>query len=350
MTPPKHRILVTGSAGYIGSHAAMRLIEDGHHVVGLDDLSRGNRGASDVLTTIAKASAGSYSFVEGSIGDTALVESMLREHRIELVMHFAALAYVGESVTEPLRYYQVNVGGATSLLQAIAAAGVERLVFSSTCATYGEPTSDRIPIDETCPQDPINPYGRTKLMVERILHDHTEACRRNGVPFSYAALRYFNVAGSDPQARIGEDHRPETHLIPICLEVAAGKREKLVIFGDDYATPDGTCIRDYVHVVDLVDAHVAAMSMLEGNKEHHFNVGIGSGVSVREILDACEEITQRPIAAEIGPRREGDPPELYSKPDRIRNALGWEAQRCDVREAIADAWRWMSAHPNGYRR
>ena len=185
-------------------------------------------------------------------------------------------------------------------------------------------------------------------MVEHILRDHAQACRNTSRPFSYAALRYFNVAGSDPQGRIGEDHRPETHLIPICLEVAAGKREQLVIYGDNYPTPDGTCIRDYVHVVDLVDAHVAVMNTLEGDLEHHFNVGIGTGVSVKEILQTCQDVTGQAIASSIGPRREGDPPVLFANSGQIYEAIGWKAQRTSVQEAIEDAWRWMQAHPEGY--
>ena len=342
---------MTGCAGYIGSHAVLRLVEDGHAVIGVDDLSRGNLGACHALESVAaKSDHGSFTFVEGSISDTPLLTSILREHSVELVMHFAALAYVGESVTEPLRYYRVNVGGATSLLEAVDAAGVEKFVFSSTCATYGEPPAEHIPINETCSQQPINPYGQSKLMVEHVLRDYADACRCADRPFSYAALRYFNVAGSDPLARIGEDHRPETHLIPICLEVAAGSRDQLVIYGDDYATSDGTCIRDYVHVVDLIDAHVAVMNTLHGDRSCHFNVGIGNGVSVKEILEACKEVTGRPIASSIGPRREGDPPELFANAGKIHNALGWQASRTDVRTAIEDAWRWMQANPKGYPR
>ena len=321
----------------------MRLAEDGFTVIGLDDLSRGHRGTAERISA-----SGDYTLVEGSIADTRFVEELLREHDIDLVMHFAALAYVGESVSEPLKYYRVNVGGAASLIEAVSRVGVQRFVFSSTCATYGEPGREFIPISEDCRQEPINPYGRSKLMVEHILRDYAEACTRSGKPFSYAALRYFNVAGSDPAGRIGEDHRPETHLIPICLEVAAGKREKLMIHGDDYDTPDGTCIRDYVHVVDLVDAHVNVMHTLEGNHQHHFNVGIGNGVSVSEILEACREVTGKPIPAESGPRREGDPPKLYANATSIQKELGWSAQRPDVRTAIEDAWKWMQSNPNGY--
>ena len=344
------RILVTGSAGYIGSHAALRLVEDGCEVVGLDDFTRGNRGAVDAINRVAEGAEGSYTFVEGSIGDRDRVESLLREHRIELVMHFAALAYVGESVHEPLRYYDINTGGAISLLRAVEAAGVNRFVFSSTCASYGEPPADRIPIREDCPQDPINPYGRSKLFIEHALRDFAATCHANDRPFAYAALRYFNVAGSDSKARIGEDHRPETHLVPICLEVAAGKRDKLVIHGDDYPTPDGTCIRDYVHVVDLIDAHVHVMRALSDGEVRKYNIGIGKGTSVLEILEACREVTGHPIPAEIGPRREGDPPELYADASRIANEIGWSADRPDVRTAVEDAWRWMQNNPDGYPR
>lgn len=344
------RILVTGSAGYIGSHAVIRLLEDGCHVVGLDDFTRGNPGAVEAVSRFAEGSEGSYTFVEGSIGDQPLVESLLRDHKIDLVMHFAALAYVGESVHEPLRYYDTNTGGAISLLRAVDAAGVNRFVFSSTCATYGEPPADRIPIREDCPQSPINPYGRSKLFIEHALRDYKAACNANDRPFAYAALRYFNVVGSDPKVRVGEDHRPETHLVPICLEVAAGKRKELVVHGDDYPTPDGTCLRDYVHVVDLADAHVHVMRALVDGDERHYNIGIGQGTSVLQILEACREVTGHEIPARMGPRREGDPPELYANPSRIKDELGWTASRTDVRTAVEDAWRWMQANPDGYPR
>jgi UDP-glucose 4-epimerase len=342
------RILVTGAAGYIGSHAALRLVEGGHHVVAWDDLSRGHRGAIDAVASAADELPGSFEFVTGSISDRTTLATTLRERAIDVVMHFAAFAYVGESVDEPLRYYDNNTGGACRLLQAMNDADVETLVFSSTCATYGEPTADRIPIAESCPQSPINPYGRSKLMVEHMLADHAEACRRQGRPFAYAALRYFNVAGSDPEGRVGEDHRPETHLIPICLEVAAGRRDVVTIFGEDYDTPDGTCIRDYVHVVDLVDAHLAVMSVLAPGDERRYNVGIGHGWSVRDVLDACRRITGHPIPERSGPRRAGDPPRLFADATRIREELGWTPGVTDLDETVATAWRWMQANPRGY--
>lgn len=342
------RILVTGAAGYIGSHAALRLTDAGHHVVGWDDLSRGHRSAIDAITTAADTATGTFDFVEGSISDRAALATTLRDHAIEVVMHFAAFAYVGESVDQPLRYYDNNTGGACRLLQAVDDAEVGTLVFSSTCATYGEPPADRIPIAEDCPQSPINPYGQSKLMVERMLEDHAEACRRADRPFAYAALRYFNVAGSDPAGRLGEDHRPETHLIPICLEVAAGRRASLSIFGDDYETPDGTCIRDYVHVVDLVDAHLAVMTALEPGDRRRYNVGIGHGWSVREVLESCRRVTGHEIPAAIAPRRAGDPPRLFADATRIRQELGWTPRFTDLDETVATAWRWMQAHPRGY--
>jgi UDP-glucose 4-epimerase len=350
MTTPTdhHRVLVTGAAGYIGSHAALRLVEAGHHVVAWDDLSRGHRGAIDAIARVAESLPGSFEFAEGSISDRVALAATLRDRAIDVVMHFAAFAYVGESVDEPLRYYDNNTGGACRLLQAMDDAGVPTIVFSSTCATYGEPPADRIPIAETCPQSPINPYGRSKLMVEHMLADHAEACRRQGRPFAYAALRYFNVAGSDPAGRVGEDHRPETHLIPICLEVAAGRREALTIFGEDYDTPDGTCIRDYVHVVDLVDAHLAVMSVLAPGDERRYNVGIGHGWSVQDVLEACRRITGHPIPARIGPRRAGDPPRLFADAGRIREELGWTPRFTDLDETVATAWRWMQANPSGY--
>jgi UDP-glucose 4-epimerase len=347
-TSNQRRILVTGAAGYIGSHAALRLAEAGHHVVAWDDLSRGHRGAIEAILRAAEDLPGSVTFVEGSISDRSALATTLRESMIDMVMHFAAFAYVGESVDDPLRYYDNNTGGACRLLQAMDDANVTSIVFSSTCATYGEPPADRIPIAEDCPQSPINPYGRSKLMVERMLEDHAEACRRNGRPFAYAALRYFNVAGSDPAGRLGEDHRPETHLIPICLEVAAGRRTSLTIFGEDYATPDGTCIRDYVHVIDLVDAHLAVMAALKPGDERRYNVGIGHGWSVREVLDACRRVTGRQISATIGPRRSGDPPTLFADARRIREDLGWTPQFTDLDATVATAWRWMEAHPRGY--
>jgi len=270
-------------------------------------------------------------------------------------MHFAALAYVGESVDDPLRYYRNNTSAALTLLQACAEHGVERFVFSSTCATYGEPPAEEIPIRETCRQQPINPYGRSKLMVEHMLFDYVEACRRanegKGRPFAFAALRYFNVAGSDRSGVIGEDHRPETHLIPIVLQVALGERESVTIFGTDYPTPDGTCIRDYIHVEDLVDAHVHVLQALDPNafEARTYNLGIGRGYSVREVIDACRRVTGKDIPVRHGTRRAGDPPTLYADPGKIRRELQWSAQITDLDEIIASAWAWMQAHPRGYQ-
>jgi UDP-glucose-4-epimerase GalE len=276
------------------------------------------------------------------------LSGLMRSHGIDTVMHFAALAYVGESVTEPLRYYRNNLAGALSLIEASSEAGIERFVFSSTCATYGEPSSDQIPIAESCPQEPVNPYGRSKLMVERILADHAHESKVSGRTFSFAALRYFNVAGSDPEGRIGEDHRPETHLLPICLDVALGKREAITIFGTDYATPDGTCIRDYVHVTDLVETHVTVMNALENGDERRYNIGIGRGYSVRECVEACRRVTGHVIPEVEGERRPGDPPELTSNADHIRDELGITPKFTELDEIIETAWRWYQQHPNGY--
>ncbi|MFQ5845948.1 MAG: UDP-glucose 4-epimerase GalE, partial [Planctomycetota bacterium] len=276
-------VLVTGGAGYIGSHAALRLLEAGHEVTVVDDLSRGRRGAVEAL-----AAAGELCVVEADFGDRARLEPVLRRRDIELVMHFAALAYVGESVEQPLRYYRNNLANAVALLEAMEACGVERLVFSSTCATYGEPGPEHIPITESCPQDPVTPYGRTKLAVEQLLFDHLRA---RGRSFAFASLRYFNVAGCEAAGRLGEDHDPETHLIPICLEAALGRRGGVTIFGTDYGTPDGTCIRDYVHVDDLVEAHLVAMTALQPGEALAYNVGIGRGASVREVIEAARRVT-----------------------------------------------------------
>lgn len=341
-------ILVTGGAGYIGSHAVQRLVRDGRRVVVIDNLVRGHREAIDA---IQREAGGRLTFIEGDVGDRALAEQALREHGAARVMHFAALAYVGESVDDPLRYYRANTSAALTLLEACAATGVERFVFSSTCATYGEPAAEAIPIRETCEQRPISPYGRSKLMVERMLFDYAEACRRGGRPFAFAALRYFNVAGSDRKGVIGEDHRPETHLIPIVLQAALGQREDVTLFGTDYPTPDGTCIRDYIHVEDLIDAHVRVMEALDPNagEARTYNLGIGRGYSVREVIDACRRVTGTDIRVRTGPRRAGDPPKLFADPAKIAGELGWSARMTDLDETIASAWGWMREHPEGYR-
>jgi UDP-glucose 4-epimerase len=338
-------VLVTGGAGYIGSHAALRLMEDGHAVTVVDDLSRGNRGAIDALQAI-----GSIDFVQGDFGDRTLIDPLLKRRRIEAVMHFAALTYVGESVEQPLRYYRNNAASALALLEAVDAAVVKRFVFSSTAATYGEPPPELIPIREDCPQRPINPYGASKLMVERMLFDYAQMKARTSAEFVFAALRYFNVAGNDERCRIGEDHDPETHLIPICLDVALGKRPAITIFGTDYPTPDGTCIRDYVHVTDLIDAHVAVMHALEAKRgeARTYNIGIGRGYSVREVIEACRRVTGIKFKEIEGKRREGDPPALYADPAKIHGELKWTARHTDLDEIIESAWRWKQANPGGY--
>jgi UDP-glucose 4-epimerase len=337
------RVLVTGGAGYIGSHAALRLLEDGHAVTIVDDLSRGHRAAVEILRPF-----GDLQFIECDHGDRPRVAALLRERDIELVMHFGAKAYVGESVEMPLVYYRNNAAGALSLIEAIDEAGVRRLVFSSTCAVYGEPDERMIPIPETCPRHPVNPYGRSKLHVEHMLEDYALLKRDRGEDFAYAALRYFNVAGSDPDGRIGEDHRPETHLIPICLEAALDQREAVTIFGTDYDTPDGTCIRDYVHADDLIEAHVAAMHALEPGDARTCNVGIGRGHSVREVIDACRRVTGVEFPVAEGARRSGDPPMLFADPTKIATELEWRARYAELEPMIETAWRWRKANPDGY--
>jgi UDP-glucose 4-epimerase len=336
-------ILVTGGAGFIGSHAALRLLDDGHRVTVIDNLVRGHREAA---TALERQAPDRFRFVECDLLDTDRLTEALRG--CDLVMHFAALAYVGESVDEPLRYYRNNTGGTISLLDAMDRSRVSRLVFSSTCATYGEPTPERIPIAEECPQAPVNPYGRSKLMCEHLVRDWAVARARLNSPIGFAFLRYFNVAGSDASGRVGEDHRPESHLIPICLEVALGQRPSLTVFGEDWPTPDGTCIRDYVHVEDLIAAHVLVAERLQPGQEFVFNVGTGRGASVREVLDSCRRVTGHPIPAVIGERRAGDPPRLVGSPEKIRRELGWSAKHLTLDSMVASAWAWKKAHPKGW--
>jgi UDP-glucose 4-epimerase len=326
------KVLVTGGAGYIGSHAVKHLLENGHMPIVVDNLSRGHREA---VPRAAK-------LFEVDIRETERLETILKGEQVECVMHFAALAYVGESVDHPLRYYDNNTRGAMSVLQACASAGVERFVFSSTCATYGEPKT--MPIVEDMPQNPINPYGASKLFTERMLLDFS----RSRPSFGFTALRYFNVAGSARDGSIGEHHEPETHLIPVILQAALGVREKVTVFGEDYPTADGTCIRDYIHVDDLVRAHVVAMQKIQPGDQRFYNLGIGRGYSVKEILEATRRVVDRPFKVETGPRRPGDPPELYANADRIAKELGWKAEITDIGEIIESAWRWFREHPRGY--
>ncbi|MGH7135651.1 MAG: UDP-glucose 4-epimerase GalE, partial [Pirellulales bacterium] len=306
------RILVTGGAGYVGSHAVRYLDLAGHEVWVYDNLSLGHRSA---------VPAGRL--IEGHLHDRAKLSAVLREQSIEAVLHFAAYALVGESVSDPAQYYHNNIGGSLSLLDAMRDAGVAKIVFSSTTATYGTP--EKSPIGEDEPQRPINPYGFTKLAIERALDDYARA-----YGFAYAALRYFNAAGANPRGDLGEDHSPESHLIPIVLEVALGQRERITVFGDDYPTPDGTCIRDYIHVDDLASAHALALARLTPGAGLKLNLGTGEGHSVREVIDACRRVTGRSIPLEIGPRRPGDPPELVADARRARSMLDWSPKYVEL--------------------
>ncbi len=326
-------VLVAGGAGYIGSHTARLLKAAGHKPVIYDNLSRGHRVAAQIVGAPA---------VFADLADRTALIGALREHRIDTVMHFAAYAYVGESVQQPLRYYQNNVAVTIGVLEAMREAGVRRFVFSSSCATYGDP--ERLPITEDQRQLPVSPYGRTKLMVEQILKDEAAADGR----FCFAALRYFNAAGCAMDGSLGEDHDPETHLIPIVIQAAMGRRPHVTIFGADYPTPDGTNVRDYIHVDDLAEAHRLAMEKLTEGQAMFLNLGTGQGFSVKQIIAAAEQVTGRKIPVVIGPRRPGDAVALYADPSRARQVLGWEARHKDPQTIIASAWKWFSAHPQGY--
>jgi len=322
-------VLVTGGAGYVGSHACLALGEAGYQPVVYDDFSRGYRWAVRFGPS-----------EEGNILDTRHLLDVFARHRPVAVLHFAALTYVGESVSEPALYYRNNVAGSLSLLDAMKASGVRNIVFSSTAAVYGAPPES--PIPESAPLLPINPYGMTKLTVERMLADFVKA-----YGFKAAALRYFNASGADPEARIGEAHDPETHLIPLVLDAASGRRASISVFGDDYPTADGTCIRDYIHVLDLADAHIRALASLVGSADPTMlalNLGTGSGASVREVIETARRVTGRPIPTMRAPRRAGDPPELVADPARARSVLQWSARRPALETQIRDAWRWHQAH------
>lgn len=348
------RVLVTGGAGYIGSHACRALLHAGHHVVALDNLVRGHRAPIEALARTNRKGAAQISLVEGDAGDTKGVSEAMRAHEIDTVLHFAALAYVGESVNEPTRYYRANVTAMVGLLEACEAEGITRIVFSSSCATYGDPPTGMIPVPETCPQNPTSPYGRTKLMGEHMLLDFVHAARLanggTGRPVSVAMLRYFNVAGSDRTGVLGEDHTPETHLIPIAVDAALGRRDGMAIFGTDYPTPDGTNIRDYVHVEDLIDAHLRALESLDpkANTCEAYNVGIGKGYSVREILESVKRVSGTDFPVREEPRRAGDAVQLFNDPTKIRRELGWAAQITDLDEIVRTCHEWRKAHPEGY--
>jgi UDP-glucose 4-epimerase len=319
-------ILVTGGAGYIGAHAVKALEARGFEVIILDSLVYGHR---DLIETHSKAK-----LVVGDINDRSFLDRLFSTTKIDAVMHFAAFAYVGESVSDPAKYYQNNVVGTLALLDAMRQHGVTNFIFSSTCATYGDP--QYIPIDENHPQHPINPYGAGKLAIERVLQDYDPAYGLKSVIF-----RYFNAAGADPDGMFGEDHNPETHLIPLVLQTAAGKRAAISIFGTDYDTPDGTCIRDYIHVTDLAQAHVLGLEyLLEHQVSQIFNLGNGSGFSVKEVIDTAQQVTGKEIPIEMCPRRAGDPAVLIGSSDKARKMLGWKPQYADLSAIVKHAWAW----------
>lgn len=319
-------ILVTGGAGYIGSHAVKALKQKGYQIIILDNLVYGHRDIVDQALGVK--------LIVGELGDRPLLDRIFSEYSISAVMHFAAYAYVGESVQNPAKYYRNNVVGTLTLLEAMMAAGINKMVFSSTCATYGVPKV--VPIDENQPQDPINPYGMTKLMVEKLLSDFDKAYNLKSVIF-----RYFNAAGADPEGLLGEDHNPETHLIPLVLQTALGLRESIKIFGTDYPTPDGTCIRDYIHVSDLADAHVLGLQhLLDGKDSQVFNLGNGNGFSVKEVIEAARAVTGQPIPVEECDRRAGDPPSLVGSSDKAREILGWQPKYSAIQDMISTAWTW----------
>jgi UDP-glucose 4-epimerase len=325
-------VLVTGGAGYIGSHAVKRLLSERHAVVVLDNLVHGHRAA---------VTYGAI-FCEADVGDYPAVLAILREHRIDVVMHFAAFIEVGESVADPAKYYKNNLAQGLALLHAMKESRTQRFILSSTAAVYGNPRY--VPIDENHPCEPISPYGRTKHMLEQVLADHCDA-----YGLGYVSLRYFNVAGAAPDASIGEAHEPESHLIPNVLAVALGKRESAAIFGIDYPTRDGTCIRDYIHVEDLIGAHLAAMRFVSPGHRCVYNLGSENGFSVREVIDACRKVTGQPIKAQELGRRSGDPAVLIASSDRIRNELGWTLRYPDLQDIVRHAWQWHQSHPTGYR-
>lgn len=323
MAQKEETILVVGGAGYIGSHMVKMLLGRGYGVTTLDNLSTGHRDA--VL---------GGEFVLGDLADRALLDKLFSERRIDGVMHFASFIQVGESVQNPARYYENNVVNTLNLLDAMVAHDVKRFIFSSSAAVYGEPI--RVPIDETHPKNPINPYGRSKWMVEQMLADYDRAYGLKSV-----SLRYFNAAGADPEGRLGERHEPETHLIPLVLQAASGRRESVQVFGRDYDTPDGTCIRDYVHVTDLCEAHLLALDrLLQGGASAAFNLGNGNGFSVQQVIDTACEATGKAIPVKDAPRREGDPARLVADATLARKELGWNPRYDELETIVCHAWQW----------
>ncbi len=325
-------ILVTGGAGYIGSHTVRSLAKQGRKVVVLDSLEYGHKESVVEDGCV---------LIQGQVGDSALLETLFAEHKFSAVIHFAAYTSVGESVQDPLRYYQNNTAAPLALLQVMQAHECKVIVFSSTAATYGEP--EFVPLTEEHPKNPINPYGRSKYFTECILRDCDPAWGLKS-----ACLRYFNASGCASDGAIGEDHTPETHLIPLVLMAVTGERAKITIFGNDYDTPDGTCIRDYIHVEDLASAHSKALDhLLAGGESLQLNLGTGNGCSVQEIVDAAEEVTGKPVPRDIGERRAGDPGLLVADPSAAKDAIGWVAEHQNAREIVASAWKWMSGPKKG---
>jgi UDP-glucose-4-epimerase GalE len=325
------RILITGGAGYIGSHAVKLFLARGHDVWVYDNLCMGHRQA---------VPAGRL--VVADLNEPARLDQVLVERRIEAVVHYAAFSFVGESVREPAKYYQNNLVNTLNLLEAVRRHRIGKFILSSTCATYGTP--EKVPITEDTPQKPINPYGTTKLAIEHALGDYARAYQ-----LGYAALRYFNASGASPDGTIGEDHDPETHLIPLVIWSALGKRPHLEVFGTDYQTPDGTCIRDYIHVDDLADAHLLALEKLEPGSELRYNLGTGRGYSVREVIRTVEDVVGKPVPVKEGPRRAGDPPVLVASSEKVQRELGWRPRYQELRPIVETAWNWHRSHPRGYR-
>lgn len=324
-------ILVTGGAGYIGSHTVAALLSQGKEVVVIDNLQSGHREA--VL---------GGKFYEGDLRDKALLAKLFSENSIEAVIHFAANSLVGESMKAPVKYYDNNVYGTLCLLEAMDQADVRKIVFSSTAATYGEP--EKVPIEESDPTRPTNVYGETKLTMERMMAWFDQV-----LGIKYVSLRYFNAAGAHEGGKIGEDHRPESHLIPLIIEAALGQRPSIQVFGDDYSTPDGTCVRDYIHVSDLADAHLRAVAhLLDGGSSDIFNLGNGQGFSVKQVIETVKSVTGRDFPVVISPRRSGDPAVLIASSDKARSVLGWQPSRDKLEDIIQSAWQWHENHPNGY--
>ncbi len=324
------RVLVTGGAGFVGSACLRHLLRHGVEAVAYDNLSQGHRQAVPADRLIV-----------GDIADASAVEHALRQVKADAVMHFAAATYVGEAVTDPEFHYRNNIGGTLSLLNAMRRSGVKRMLFSSTCATYG--MNPKVPMAEDSAQEPFSPYARTKLAVEWMIRDFAHA-----YGLGFTILRYFNAAGAEPDGSHGEDHRPENHLIPLVLEVPLGKRNHIAVYGNDYPTPDGTCIRDYVHIHDLAEAHLLAIRATTPDTAEVFNIGTGTGHSVLEVIRACERVTGKPIPMKVVERRPGDPPALVADPSKIQRVLGWALKFSSLDAVVETAWKWHQSHPKGY--